>query len=176
LLEDALQQTHFHELDFYPNHFYGVRYIDFIVSCVRADTRLMILNLNFVEFEVHEFDSICAALNNHTSLEEVKLVECPYQDGSIFEVVTKLKSNTLQKISLVGTYSWHLEPNDMSEFLSSNPSLKEFTVDGNTFNGQDLVYIADTMMNNTTLRKLSLELNNFPNNSVGNLQSSIDQA
>eukprot|EP00956_Cyclotella_meneghiniana_P011583 scaffold16276_cov49-Cyclotella_meneghiniana.AAC.3 len=42
----------------------------------------------------------------------------------------------------------------MSDFLSSNPSLSKLELRWNPFNEQDIVYMADAIRNNTSLRKL----------------------
>eukprot|EP00956_Cyclotella_meneghiniana_P038928 scaffold162300_cov20-Cyclotella_meneghiniana.AAC.1 len=45
-------------------------------------------------------------------------------------------------------------PDDISDFLSSNPSLRELDLRWNPFNEQDIIYIADALRNNNSLRKL----------------------
>ena len=47
----------------------------------------------------------------------------------------------------------------MTEFLPSNPTLKNLDMGGNRFNAQDIRYISDALRQNKTLRELNLRSN-----------------
>eukprot|EP00956_Cyclotella_meneghiniana_P042224 scaffold248394_cov46-Cyclotella_meneghiniana.AAC.3 len=169
ILQDALQQTHFHELRFYHNHLSGVEYIDFIASCVEADTRLKKLTLNEVDFgDLEDMDIMCTAINNNNSLQELYMSKCnctqgyyitqfDRDEGGFCDVFTKLKSKSLKKIVLKNIGISNLQPTDMTEFLSSNPTLENLDMRGNRLFTQDIRYISDALRQNTTLRHLELE-------------------
>eukprot|EP00956_Cyclotella_meneghiniana_P002400 scaffold2686_cov70-Cyclotella_meneghiniana.AAC.3 len=165
LLQDALQQTHFHGLDFYPNNVDGVGYIDFIANCVTADSRLKILGLEgFVFDHSNEIDVLCAAVNEKDLLQEVKMTECEIEDGDLCEVFTKLKSKSIEKIDLADNNLSNLGPTDISDFLVSNSSLVELRLCGNPFNEQDIVHTANALRHNTTLRQLMFRFHEPPSN------------
>eukprot|EP00956_Cyclotella_meneghiniana_P014351 scaffold21464_cov49-Cyclotella_meneghiniana.AAC.3 len=180
LLQDALQQTHFHVLKFFSNNLDGVGYIDFIVSSVQADKKLKVLSLNNVVFEnSSEFNTMCSAINDHASLKEVELTGCrdDEDEWGIFEGIIAMKSATLEKIHLSEITLPDLEPTCMLEFLSSNPSLKEFMIEGDPFDPffseDEIVYIADALRNNNTLRRLQLKSHREPPNNIHILESVV---
>eukprot|EP00956_Cyclotella_meneghiniana_P021243 scaffold38441_cov21-Cyclotella_meneghiniana.AAC.3 len=113
---------------------------------------------------------MCSAINNHASLKEVELNGCrdDEDEGGIFKRIIAMKSATLEKIHL-SEITPYLEPAIMLEFLSANPSLKEFIIEGDPFhfffNEDEIVYIADALRNNNTLRRLLLKSRHeLPNN------------
>eukprot|EP00956_Cyclotella_meneghiniana_P020720 scaffold36945_cov42-Cyclotella_meneghiniana.AAC.1 len=161
LLQDALQLTHFHNLSFYRNEIDEVSHMNFITYCITADIRLNHLTLDGITLDnTRDIDALCAAVNNHHSLENLMLNSCLVGIGGLREIFSKLKSPTLESMELTRNGISNLLPGDISDLLSSNPSLKILDLRGNPFNGQDIVYIADALRNNTSLRNLRLGLNN----------------
>ena len=67
-----------------------------------------------------------------------------------------LKSPTLDAFNFGSNEISNLMPGDISNLLLSNPSLRALDLEDNPFNEQDIVYIADALRNNTSLRELSL--------------------
>eukprot|EP00956_Cyclotella_meneghiniana_P003756 scaffold4565_cov53-Cyclotella_meneghiniana.AAC.15 len=162
-LESALKQTHFNHMAFHQNDIEGVGYIDFIAKCVRANTRLSVCILRDVNFEYsNDMDALCGALNNKLNLRELVLDKCETEVVDLNEVFAKLKSKSLEEIELSGNRLSDLGPNDMSELLLSNPSLRTLGLQHNSFNEQDIVYISDAIRHSTTLRKLDLGRNADP--------------
>ena len=118
----------------------GVGYINFIANCVTADTKLKCLHLGAVTFEnTEDIDLLCAAVNNHDSLQRLVVRNCDTDQGGLREIFNKLKSQTLEEIDLLGNGISNLNPGDMSDFLSSNPSLRKLNLVLNPFNEQDIV-------------------------------------
>ena len=159
ILQDALQQTHFHKLDFHINYLEGSGYISFIANCVNYNTRLKDLELNGITFEhTRDVEELCEAINTKCSMEALQLTDCESEEGvSLVEIFNKLKSKSLQKINL-NDNAGDWRPADMLEFLSSNPSLRElgFRQYIHIFNEQIIVNISDALRHNATLRKLRL--------------------
>eukprot|EP00956_Cyclotella_meneghiniana_P016175 scaffold25426_cov40-Cyclotella_meneghiniana.AAC.2 len=165
LLQNALHQTHFHELNFYCNNLEREGYINFIANCVKANTRLKLIRLQYVKIELSsDIELLCEAVNSNGSLKEVLFQNCDTEEGVFREILNKLKSKTVKKIELVLNGPTNLGPTDMSEFLSSNPSLSELSLCDNTFNEQDIVYISNLLRHSTTLHKLWIAYENPPNN------------
>eukprot|EP00956_Cyclotella_meneghiniana_P020675 scaffold36753_cov41-Cyclotella_meneghiniana.AAC.3 len=155
LLQEALKHTHFHRLDFRPIQTEGVRYLDFISNCVRENTRLKNFGLYDVTIELsRDIDLLCEVLNNKASLKKIELMYCGTEGGVFREIFNKLRTENVQEIDLSSNHLSNLRPTDMSEFLSSNPSLEELDLYNNPFNEQDIVYIADALRHNNTLRSL----------------------
>ena len=163
ILHDALQNTHFHNLIFNHNVLDGVGYIHFIASCVAANTRLKCLTLSQVTFDrtSRYIDALCTAVNNHDSLQHLALEHCA---GDFRGIFNKLKSSTLTVIDLRSNGISNLRPEDMSDFLSSNPSLRELNLPYNPFNEQDIVYIADALRNNSSLKDIMFAFHLLPHN------------
>lgn len=158
VLQNALQQTHFHKLDFYPNNLRDVGYVNFIANCISSDARLKSVALHQINFEhTRDIDILCDAINTKYSLEALELSDCESNEGDLCHIFNKLKSKSLQRIYLGGNNLANLRRTDMSEFLSSNPSLRLLTLWSIPFNEEDVNYIADALRNNTTLRKLVIE-------------------
>ena len=163
VLQNALHHTHFHSMTFYPNHEVGVGYIDFIANCISAGTRLKFLNLTEVCVDnTRDIDVLCEGINSNNSLQILSLDDCGNERRISGEILNKLKSKTLKNIELHIDLS-NLGPMDMSEFLSSNPSLVHLNLGSNPFNRQDAVYISDALRQNTTLRYLEVNGRNIPN-------------
>lgn len=164
VLQNALKHTHFHSMTFYPNHEVGVGYIDFIANCISAGTRLKFLELTEVCFDnTRDIDVLCEGINSNNSLEFLTMDDCGSNERRISgEILHNLKSKTLKNIKLRIDLS-NLGPMDMSEFLSSNPSLVHLNLCGNPFDRQDIVYIADALRNNKTLCHLELSGRNILN-------------
>eukprot|EP00956_Cyclotella_meneghiniana_P008440 scaffold11362_cov37-Cyclotella_meneghiniana.AAC.2 len=160
LLQDALQRTHFDEMSFYCNVINEVSHIDFIANCITADIRLNRLTLDGITLEnTRDINSLCAAVNNNHSLENLIMFNsCLVGIGDLREIFNKLKSPTLVSMELTRNNISNLLPGDISDLLSSNPSLRILDLRGNPFSGQDIVYIADALRNNTSLRNLRLGL------------------
>eukprot|EP00956_Cyclotella_meneghiniana_P020721 scaffold36945_cov42-Cyclotella_meneghiniana.AAC.2 len=157
VLQDALHRTHFHHLSFYYNEIDGLSYIDFIANCIAADTRLEDLSLGRVTLlNTRKMDALCAALNNHQSLQHLTLDHCEIGQVGLREIFNKLKSPTLETLYLIQNGISNLMPGDISDLLSSNPSLRLLYLRDNPFNEQDIVYIADALRNNTSLGTLKL--------------------
>eukprot|EP00956_Cyclotella_meneghiniana_P020535 scaffold36355_cov21-Cyclotella_meneghiniana.AAC.1 len=155
LLEKALKHTHFHRLEFHPIQTEGVRYLDVISNCVRVNSRLQVFQLEDTIENSMDIDILCEVLNNKASLAEViKLMSCGTEGGVFREIFNKLRTQNVHKIDLSSNHLSNLRPTDMSEFLSSNPSLEELDLYNNPFNEQDIVYIADALRHNNTLRSL----------------------
>eukprot|EP00956_Cyclotella_meneghiniana_P008833 scaffold12103_cov21-Cyclotella_meneghiniana.AAC.2 len=151
-LEKALEHTHFHRLQFCPIQTEGVRYLDFISNFVKANTRLKDFRLYDVTIEnSRDIDLLCEVLNNKATLEEIELTYCGTEGGVFQEIFNKLQTQNVHKIDLSDNHLSNLRPTDMSEFLSSNSSLRDLDLGDNPFNEQDIVYIADTLRRNTTL-------------------------
>jgi len=163
VLQDALQQTHCHELCFYHIFFSGDEYINFIAKCVQADSRLMSLTLNEVNFERdRDVETLCNVMNSIETLQYLNMSECESEQGGLQDIVfNMLKSKSLVKIDLknINFGMYDLLPTDMTEFLSSNPSLKNLDMGGNRFNTQDIDYISNALRQNKTLRELNLRSN-----------------
>ena len=154
-LEKALKHTHCHRLRFYPIQTEGVRYLDLISNCVKENTRLEVFCLHTVIIEdSRDIDVLCEVLNNKASLEEIELTYCGTEGGVFQEIFNKLLTENVHKIDLAKNHLSNLRPSDMSDFLSSNPSLEVLDLSDNPFNEQDIVYIADALRHNTTLRRL----------------------
>eukprot|EP00956_Cyclotella_meneghiniana_P025226 scaffold52200_cov37-Cyclotella_meneghiniana.AAC.2 len=154
-LEKALKHTHFHRLKFRPIQTEGVNYFEFISNCVRENTRLEIFDLNDVTIEnSRDIDLLCEVLNNKPSLQKIELMNCGTEGGVFREIFNKLRPENVHKIDISVNHLSNLRPTDMSEFLSSNPSLEELDLSNNSFNERDIVYIADAPRHNTTLRSL----------------------
>eukprot|EP00956_Cyclotella_meneghiniana_P003404 scaffold4111_cov43-Cyclotella_meneghiniana.AAC.1 len=166
LLHDALQQTHFHEFDFYSNNLEREGYIEFVANCVKANTRLKQIRLESVKIEhSNDFDLLCKALNSNGYLQKVIFTDCDIVEDSFREIFKKLKSKTIERIEVEQFNGLpNLGPTDMSEFLSSNLSLSELSLCDNAFNEQDIVYMSNSLRHNTTLRKLCITHTNPPNN------------
>eukprot|EP00956_Cyclotella_meneghiniana_P024099 scaffold48075_cov39-Cyclotella_meneghiniana.AAC.1 len=94
------------------------------------------------------------AVNNHDLLLQLVLNNCETDQGSTREIFSKLKSPTLENIDFTCNNLSNLRPSDMSDLLASNPSLKLLDLRWNPINEQDIVYMADAIRNNTSLRKL----------------------
>eukprot|EP00956_Cyclotella_meneghiniana_P032045 scaffold86245_cov21-Cyclotella_meneghiniana.AAC.1 len=159
VLQNALQHTHFHNLNFYRNeiHGVGVGYINFVANCVRADTRLRSLRLDAVTFEnTEDINLLCAAVNNHDCLSRLVLHNCEkdQDQGGLCEIFNKLKSQTLEEIDFTCNNVSNLMPGDMPDLLLSNSSLRQLDLRCNPFNEQDIVYISDALSKNTSLREL----------------------
>eukprot|EP00956_Cyclotella_meneghiniana_P010512 scaffold14627_cov46-Cyclotella_meneghiniana.AAC.4 len=170
LLQEALKHTHFHRLDFHDIQTEGVRYKEFISNCVRDNSRVQVFHLRGIIIEnSRDIDLLCKALNNKASLREIKMTFCGTEGGVFREVFNKLRTKNMQKLALgfnkLQTENVHmidlsdnnvsnLRPTDMSVFLSSNPTLEELNLSSSPFNEQDIVYIADALRHNTTLRRL----------------------
>eukprot|EP00956_Cyclotella_meneghiniana_P016067 scaffold25134_cov43-Cyclotella_meneghiniana.AAC.3 len=179
LLQEALEHTHFHQLVFYPiqtegnpnpNEFHriqtmSVRYLDFISNCVRENTRLEVFRLVNVTIEnSRDIDLLCEVLNNKASLREIEMTSCGTEGGVFREIFNKLRNENMKKIDLTYNRLSNLRPTDVSEFLSSNPSLRDLDLCSNPFNEQDIVYIVDALRHNTTLRFLRFRFRNPPTN------------
>lgn len=105
-------------------------------------------------------------MNSNESLQKVILHECG-TEGEVFqrEILHKLKSKTVKTINLERNNLSNLGPTDMSEFLSSNPSLRELYLPDNPFCEQDIVYISIFLRRSTTLQLLWItRFRNSPNN------------
>eukprot|EP00956_Cyclotella_meneghiniana_P026358 scaffold56734_cov41-Cyclotella_meneghiniana.AAC.2 len=163
-LEKALKHTHFHRLEFNPVQTEGVRYLDFIFNCVRVNSRLQVFQLEDTIENSRDIDLLCEVLNNKASLELIKLMSCGTEEGVFREIFNKLRTQNVFKIVLSENRLSNLRPTDMSEFLSSNPSLEELDLSLNPFNEQDIVYIADALRHNTTLRRLRFRFPDPPTN------------
>eukprot|EP00956_Cyclotella_meneghiniana_P005879 scaffold7713_cov31-Cyclotella_meneghiniana.AAC.2 len=164
-LEKALKHTHFHRLEFNPIQTEGVRYLDFISNCVRENTRLETFRLYNVSIEnSRDIDLLCEVLNNKAPLKEIKLMYIGIEAGVFQEIFSKLRTEDGHKIVLSDNHLSNLRPTAMSEFLSSNPSLEELDLSLNPFNEQDIVYIADALRHNTTLRRLRFRFPDPPTN------------
>eukprot|EP00956_Cyclotella_meneghiniana_P019022 scaffold32223_cov83-Cyclotella_meneghiniana.AAC.5 len=167
ILQDGFYHAHFDSMTIYSNLEVTVDrlvgYIDFIANCVAASTRLIQLDLNqiFVE-NTRDMDVLCEGINSNISLEHLTLDECGNEHGLSGEILSKLKSKTLKSVAICTDLS-NLGPTDMSEFLSSNPSLTALDLCSNPFNRQDIVYIADALRHNTTLLNLELSWDNISN-------------
>eukprot|EP00956_Cyclotella_meneghiniana_P009778 scaffold13555_cov38-Cyclotella_meneghiniana.AAC.7 len=156
-LQKGLQHTHFDRLEFRNDQIEGVGYInmEFISNCVRDNSRLEKLHLESIAIEhPRDVDLFCEALNNNGSLLEMELRYCGTEGGALRDVFNKLRTKKVYKIDLSRNHLSNLRPTDMSEFLSSNPSLDELYLGNNPFNEQDIVYIADALRHNNTLRSL----------------------
>eukprot|EP00956_Cyclotella_meneghiniana_P029395 scaffold70984_cov36-Cyclotella_meneghiniana.AAC.1 len=171
LLEKALKHTHFHQLRFDPIlQIEGVRYLDFILNCVRENTRLEEFCLCDVTIgdviieHSRDIALLCEVLNNKASLLRIELKYCGTEGGVFREIFNKLRTEKVYKIDLTNNQLSNLRPTDMSEFLSSNPSLRDLILDDNPFNEQDIVYIADALKHNTTLNLLGIQLWDPPTN------------
>jgi len=163
-LQNSLEKTHFHQLLFYPNEISGVGYIEFIANCVEANTRLKFIKLEGVEIEhLTDIDVLCEAISRNGSLKEVIFLDCDTIEGVLGKIFNKLKSKTVKKIHLDCSNLSNLGPNDMSEFLSCNPLLRELSLCNNPLNQQDIVHMSNSLRHNTTLRKL-LITNKNPSN------------
>ena len=159
MLEDALQQTHFRKLCFYENLLNGVGYINFIANCVKANNRLKTLVLEHVYFEcLEDIEILCAAVHSSKSLKYLEISECGSEEAGLRDVFTKLKSESIVCFELSNSDLSNLQPNDITEFLSSNPSLKNLNMSNGQFNEQDIIHISNALKQNTTLRELDLEL------------------
>eukprot|EP00956_Cyclotella_meneghiniana_P026360 scaffold56734_cov41-Cyclotella_meneghiniana.AAC.4 len=172
-LEKALKHTHFHRLEFYPIQTEGVRYLDFISNCVRENTRLEDFWLDVTIELSRDIDLLCEVLNNKTPLQEITLTNCGTEEGVFREIFNKLRTENVHKIDLFDNSLCNLRPTDMSEFLSSNPSLEELDLYNNPFNEQDIVYIADALRHNTTLRLLHIDNFNTCNDPALNRRKKI---
>jgi len=160
VLQKSLQRTHFHELYFERNNIEHVHvgYVNFILNCVTADTRLKHLSLANVNFEhSRDISALCTAINNNGTLQDLSIRFCRSEGGIVREIFCKLKSVTLKEIDLGCNYRElsNLRPTDVPELLSSNPSLEVLVLNGNPFNEHDIVQIVDTLRHNTTLCHLS---------------------
>eukprot|EP00956_Cyclotella_meneghiniana_P002914 scaffold3474_cov50-Cyclotella_meneghiniana.AAC.3 len=164
-LEKALKHTHFHRLEFRPIQTEGVNYLEFISNCVKENAILGVFRLVEVTIEnSRDIDLLCEALNNKASLEVIKLMSCGTEGGVFREIFNKLRPENVQEIVLSDNHLSNLRPTDMSEFLLSNPSLVELDLIDNPFNEQDIVYIADALRHNTTLRLLRFRFPDPPTN------------
>eukprot|EP00956_Cyclotella_meneghiniana_P021969 scaffold40761_cov34-Cyclotella_meneghiniana.AAC.2 len=156
-LEKALKHTHFHRLEFRRIQTEGVRYLDFILNCLKENTRLEAFRLVNVTIEnSRDIDLLCEVLNNKASLQEMKLVICGTEGGVFREIFNKLRTKNLHNIDLSENHLSNLRPTDISDFLSSNPSLEELDLSNNPFNERDIVNITDALKHNTTLRRLRI--------------------
>eukprot|EP00956_Cyclotella_meneghiniana_P033546 scaffold96845_cov40-Cyclotella_meneghiniana.AAC.2 len=166
LMQEALKHTHFHILDFYPFQIEGMRYLDFISNCVRESSRLQAFHLYNVSIEnSRDIDLLCGLFSNKASLQEITLMSSGTQAGVFQEIFNKLRTKDVRKIDLSRNHLSNLRPTDMSEFLSSNPSLEELDLGSNPFNEQDIVYVADALRHNTTLCRLRFQfLRDHPTN------------
>eukprot|EP00956_Cyclotella_meneghiniana_P032164 scaffold87139_cov22-Cyclotella_meneghiniana.AAC.1 len=169
LLQEALKHTHFHRLEFHPiqTETEGARwrYLDFIYNCVIENTRLEDFRLCDVTIEHSRYiDLLCELLNNKASLREIKLMSSGTEGGVLREIFSKLRTENVQEIDLSNNHLSNLRPTDMSEFLSSNPSLEELDLSNNPFNEQDIVYISDTLRHNNTLCRLRFRFGDPPTN------------
>eukprot|EP00956_Cyclotella_meneghiniana_P028118 scaffold64868_cov22-Cyclotella_meneghiniana.AAC.1 len=154
-LQNALQHSHFHYMSIWDIENDEATGIHFITSCITADTRLKSLTLSGGVFENTRYiNALCAAVNNHHSLQDLSLCNCRMIVGNTREIFNKLKSQTLEEIDIHSNRISNLRPGDISDFLSSNPSLSKLNLRWNPFNDQDFVYIADALRNNTSLREL----------------------
>eukprot|EP00956_Cyclotella_meneghiniana_P015726 scaffold24401_cov42-Cyclotella_meneghiniana.AAC.2 len=164
-LQDSLQKTHFHQLFFYNNEISGVGYIEFIANCVEANTRLQFIQLETVKIEhLTDIDVLCKAISRNGSLKEMIFQDCDTVEGVLREIFNKLKSKTVKKIHLDCSNLSDFGPNDMSEFLSCNPSLSELSLCNNALNEQDIVHMSNSLRQNTTLRKLLITHESPPYN------------
>eukprot|EP00956_Cyclotella_meneghiniana_P011712 scaffold16494_cov83-Cyclotella_meneghiniana.AAC.1 len=162
ILGDALQQTHFHELQFAFNNpdeqGWGMRSLDFAVKCIQSNPRLnrFIWRSNNFFTRSSEMDHLYTAINSNASLKAITLGDCVHSDdASLSDILRKLKSKTLETLFLYGNDLSNFGPTDMSDFLAANPALKKLSVDSNPINDQDVAYIADALNQNTSLRLLS---------------------
>ena len=157
MLQEALKQTHFHECFFYQNHLDGVGYMNFITTCVTSNFRLKRLNLTNIIFEqFNDINILCEAVNNHESLEVVNITDCRSDQSDLSEIFSMLKGKMLKYFGLVNNDISNLRPIDMSDFIASNPSLQTLDLRYNPLNQRDMIYIAESLRNNTTLRELKL--------------------
>eukprot|EP00956_Cyclotella_meneghiniana_P043877 scaffold292046_cov109-Cyclotella_meneghiniana.AAC.1 len=166
LLHDALQQTHFHEFEFYSNNLEREEYMNFIANCVKVNTRLKLIR--FEDFKIghlKDIDVLCEAVNSNGSLQNVIFSGRDTVEGALGEIFNKLKSKTVNFIKLERLNGLtNFGPTGMSELLSSNPSLSALSLRRNTFNEQDIVYMSNSLRSNTSLRLLLITRENPPNN------------
>ena len=172
-LQNALQHTHFHKLQINADDDKPRRrrnHIDFIVKCVVADTKLESLSLRSVFFDSWEemMGLFCRGVNDCKSLKQLNLDSC-----DLGEIFNNLKSKTLEKIDFYLCYLTDLRPTDMTELFSSNPCLRKLDLTGNRLNEQDIVYIADALRHNTTLRRLYLGIFDEPPSNLHLLEDII---
>eukprot|EP00956_Cyclotella_meneghiniana_P026362 scaffold56734_cov41-Cyclotella_meneghiniana.AAC.6 len=111
-----------------------------------------------------DIDLLCEVLNNKASLQEIELTFCGTEGSVLRETFNKLRTQNVHKIDLSDNSLCNLRPTDMSEFLSSNPSLRHLDLSNNSFNEQDIVYIADALRHNNTLRRLRFLFRHPPTN------------
>eukprot|EP00956_Cyclotella_meneghiniana_P011720 scaffold16494_cov83-Cyclotella_meneghiniana.AAC.9 len=162
ILGDALQQTHFHVLQFVFNNLgeegWGTSSFDFVVKCIQSNPRLNTFVWRSNNFpRSSEMDHLYTAINNNSSLRTISLGDCVmYNHASLSDILRKLKSKNLEKLFLYRNGLSNFGPTDMHDFLAANPALKRLSVDSNPINDQDVRYIADALKQNTSLRLLSI--------------------
>eukprot|EP00956_Cyclotella_meneghiniana_P006849 scaffold9209_cov22-Cyclotella_meneghiniana.AAC.1 len=151
-LQRALQHTHIHQLQFHPIQTDVFNYLEFISNCVRENTRLEEFSLYDITVEnSRDVDLLCEALNNKESLQEIEITFCGTEGGVFREIFNKLRTEHVKMIDLSDNDFSNLRPTDMSEFLSSNPSLKQLYLRHNLFNEQDVNLLESAIFDSTSL-------------------------
>eukprot|EP00956_Cyclotella_meneghiniana_P015155 scaffold22996_cov59-Cyclotella_meneghiniana.AAC.2 len=160
ILGDALQQTHFHKLQFAWNNqeYWGRSNFDFVVKCIQSNPRLNRFHWSSNPFGgTSEIERLYTAINSHPSLRSMVLGDCVhYNDASLSDILRKLKSKTLEALFLFQNALSNFGPTDMSDFLAANPALKMLSIDSTPINDEDVACIAYALEQNTSLRLLSV--------------------
>jgi hypothetical protein len=134
-----------------------LQYVNFAIKCIQANPVLRHLQFGVDAFQISpEMDRLLAAINGSQSLRVLSFGRCQNDPRFLHEILTKLKSKTLERLWLSDGNLSDLGPTDMDKFLCSNPGVHEIRLSRNPLSSQDIVYIASSLRHNTTLRTIKL--------------------
>ena len=167
LVTEALTNMPFKKFSFRHNHCFDGG-MSTITSLIDRNKFLQKLLFERIEYMCsNNFYGLVAAIYHHPSLVDVTFSEC-FGIGFGDEMLAFLLANNdlkLERLSLPGNHLLGSESRAynvcerLSNYLASNPRLKELNLERNQLNDNDASLIANALRSNTTLRYLYLEGN-----------------
>lgn len=169
LLKDALINKPFLSLSFEneideDGEYVGGMSVNAIMDIMDSNKHLRHLHIKNNPIARDHIGKICSAVHNY-SLIKLSLDHC-FEDGLGDEMMTSLLTSdglNLERLSMVSNGITSNVTTLLSDFLATNPPLKEINFWRNHFNDDDAVVIANALRSNTTLKDLDLELNSITN-------------
>jgi len=162
LLSSALCLTHFQTLILKNNDF-GRNGIEFALNCIEDNPILkkFVLGHNQID-EGEDFDRLCEIVKHHQSIETVHLVACKGGELCGFDMLRSIinaGSNKLKDIDFSDNAISTGGSTFISDFLGTNPILRNLELRGSQLNDDDATSIASALKCNTNLTHLDLDEN-----------------
>ena len=165
LLAPALNGKPFLDFVLDNNDFEEDRGIEFAVECMQSNLQMKAFHLTNNQIgSVENVHSVLDAVINHPTIDNVRLENC-LVDGD-------LDSYEVARLLVASDKKWDLldfERNNIStgrdttipDYITSNPPLVYLFLEDNKLNDEDAILISHALKQNTNLKDLRLNRNNF---------------